>query len=307
MAREATAVKVIVTGGTGFIGKALIDSLLKEGAPATVFTRSAQPRIPAGVESIVWSEAHRRWRKALDGADAVVHLAGESIADGRWSPARKKRIRDSRVAGTRMLVEALAECRRKPPVLVSCSAVGYYGPCGDERLDETAKPGTDFLAGVCTAWEREAARAAELGMRVVCLRNGLVLGRDGGALPRMLLPFHFFVGGPIGSGRQWMSWIHRADLVRLIRFVMEEESVEGAVNAVAPNPVTNREFSRTIGRVMRRPSVFPVPAFALRLVFGEMAQALLLSGQRAVPARALEAGFRFNYPELEPALKAVLR
>ncbi len=299
--------KVIVTGGTGFIGRALVASLLSKGAEVAVLTRGDTRRVPAGAEGVVWGgEADAGWRKVFEGADAVVHLAGESIAARRWSPEQKKRIRDSRVLVTRTLVDAMAHCRQKPRVLVSSSAVGYYGPRGDEAVDEADEPGGDFLSEVCVAWEQEAARAAELGVRVVFLRNGLVLEKDGGALPRMLLPFRFFVGGPVGTGRQWMSWIHREDVVRLIHFLIEQETVEGPVNAVAPNPVTNREFSRIVGRVMGRPALFPVPAFALRLVFGEMAEALLLTGQRVVPTRAREAGFRFKYPELEPALKAVL-
>lgn len=299
--------KVVVTGGTGFIGRALVALLLAKDAEVAVLSRSVAGRVPAGAQGVVWGgEADTGWRKVLEGADAVVHLAGESIAARRWSPEQKKRIRDSRVLGTRALVDALAQCRHRPRVLVSSSAVGYYGPRGDEEVDEADGPGRDFLSGVCVAWEQEAARAEKLGIRVVFLRNGLVLEKDGGALPRMLLPFRFFVGGPVGSGRQWMSWIHREDVVRLIHFVMERDEVEGPVNAVVPNPVTNRRFSRILGRVMGRPALFPVPAPVLRLAFGEMAEALLLTGQRVIPVRALEAGFRFQYPELEPALRAVL-
>ncbi|MGC7847530.1 TIGR01777 family oxidoreductase [Desulforudis sp. 1088] len=315
--------KVVVTGGTGFIGRPLVASFLDRGDEVTVLTRSKTGRLPAGVKAVTWpaggpaasgeeggippGEAESRWWEALDGADAVVHLAGESIAARRWTPEQKERIRESRVQGTRVLVETLARVKRRPGVLVSGSAVGYYGPRGDEELTEADAPGQDFLSEVCTAWEREARQAEILGMRVVLLRTGMVLERDGGALPRMLLPFRWFAGGPFGSGRQWMSWIHRDDLVSLIRFLIANKEARGPVNAVAPNPVTNLAFARTLGRMMRRPSRLAVPRALLRLALGEMAEALLLSGQRAVPARALELGFSFKYAELETALQAILK
>ncbi len=325
--------KVVVTGGTGFIGRPLVASFLDKGAEVTVLTRSGAGRLPAEVKAATWpagttkpgevlqrspsgggfagggppERAESRWWEALDGADAVVHLAGESIAARRWTREQKARIRESRIQGTRVLVDALARVERKPRVLISGSAVGFYGPRGDEELTEADAPGQDFLSEVCTAWEREARQAELLGMRVVLLRTGTVLERDGGALPRMLLPFRWFAGGPFGSGRQWMSWIHRDDLVGLIHFLIENEEARGPVNAVAPNPVTNLVFARTLGRVMRRPSRLAVPGPLLRLALGEMAEALLLSGQRVLPAAALALGFRFRYPELEPALRAILR
>ena len=246
------------------------------------------------------------WWQALDGAGAVVNLAGESIAAGRWTPRQKERILQSRIRATRALVQGIAAVANKPAVLVSGSAVGYYGPRGDEELDEGAPPGDDFLARVCVAWEGEARRAAEEGVRVALVRTGLVLAARGGALPRLVLPFRLGAGGPLGSGRQWMPWIHLDDLVELFVFLIQGEGLEGPFNGTAPQPVTNRQFARTLGRVLGRPSWLPAPAAALRLALGEMADALLLSGQRAVPRRALEAGFRFRFPELEPALRDLL-
>ncbi len=308
--------KVVITGGTGFIGRALTASLLKDGHEVVILTRSSSPRVPSGARAATWPaggssvEMAPGWEGALDGAldgaKAVVNLAGESIAAGRWTPEQKERIRRSRVEGTRALVEALSRAGRKPDVLISGSAVGYYGPRGDEDLTEAGGPGRDFLSQVCQAWEAEARRAEDLGMRVVLIRTGLVLGRQGGALPKMLLPFRFFAGGPVGSGRQWISWIHLDDLVGLIRFAIDNEQARGPVNGTAPNPATNRAFSEMIGKVMGRPSWLPVPGIVLRLALGEMAEALLLNGQRALPARALELGYRFRYPDLEPALRQVL-
>jgi len=311
--------KVVVTGGTGFIGRPLVSSFVAQGADVTVLTRSGTQRLPEGAHGVVWmpgdvankrnrssNEPDVTWYKALDGADAVVHLAGEPIAAKRWTAAQKTLIRDSRVLSTRALVEALGHTERKPRVLISCSAIGYYGPRGDEEVTEADAPGNDFLSGVCVAWEQEARRAEELGIRVVLLRNGLVLEKDGGALPKMLLPFRWFVGGPTGSGRQWMSWIHRKDLIGLIYYLIKHAGARGPVNAVAPNPVTNLSFSRSIGRVMGRPSLVPVPGPFLRLALGEMAEALLLTGQRVLPVRALESGFSYQYPDLEPALQSIL-
>ena len=242
----------------------------------------------------------------MRGADAVVHLAGENVAQ-RWTAGARRAIRDSREAGTRNLVASLREAGDEaPPVLVSASAVGYYGPRGDERIDETAPPGDDFLAQVCVAWEREAEAATALGQRVVTMRTGVVLDRDGGALGRMLLPFRLGIGGPVAGGRQYMPWIAAEDLVSLYVAAVSDEALRGPVNASAPEPVTNAEFSRALGRVLHRPAVAPIPGLALRALYGEMAQ-IVTTGQRAVPARALEAGFAFAYPELEGALEAALR
>ena len=245
------------------------------------------------------------WTSALEGADAVINLAGESIGAGRWSAARKQRIEDSRVQATRSLVEAIAASSAPPPVFISGSAVGYYGPCGDEVVTEESPAGADFLAHVCATWEAEAARAASSSVRVVRLRTGLVLDRRGGALPRMLLPFKLGAGGPLGSGRQYWPWIHIDDWVNLVRWAIVTPALSGPVNVTSPNPVTNAEFARSLGRAMHRPAFLPTPGFALRLMLGEMADGLLLSGQRAVPAKALDAGFAFRYPQLDDALASL--
>ena len=243
----------------------------------------------------------------IDGAGAVVNLAGESIAARRWTAAQKNRILESRVRATRSLVEAIAKASVPPPVFVSGSAVGYYGPLGDEVSTEETRPGSDFLAQVCAAWEAEASRAATDRTRVVCIRTGLVLEKDGGALPKMLPPFWFGAGGPVGSGRQYWPWIHRDDWIALVKWAIATPAADGAINATAPTPETNRAFAQALGRAMHRPSLMPAPAFALRLLLGEMADALLLSGQRAVPAKAQRLGFTFKYSRLDDALREIFR
>lgn len=276
--------RVVVTGGTGFIGRALTARLLAEGDDVVV------PR--------------RGDTSGVEGADAVVNLSGEPIAQ-RWTDAARRRIEESRTEGTRRLVAAIAAARARPSVLVSASAVGYYGARGDEELDEEAPSGNDFLARLCVRWEEEAAAAGALGVRVVRIRTGLVLAADGGALPKMLPAFRAFAGGPVGSGMQWMSWIHRDDLVSLFLLALRNAAVAGALNGTAPAPVRNRDFARAVGAALHRPAVLPAPAAALRLVFGEMAT-ILLDGQRVVPKRALSIGFSFRYPDLRAALLAVL-
>ena len=235
----------------------------------------------------------------------MVNLAGESIAGRRWSAAHKQHILDSRIRATRSLAAAIARASRPPSVFVSGSAVGYYGPLGDELAVETTPAGSDFLAQVCQQWEAEASRAASARTRVVCIRTGLVLERDGGALPQMLPPFKFGVGGPVGSGRQYWPWIHRTDWIDLVRWAIRTDAAAGPLNATAPEPVRNVEFARALGWALRRPSFMPAPAFALRLMLGEMADALLLSGQRAVPAKAEALGFSFKYARLDDALGAI--
>jgi uncharacterized protein (TIGR01777 family) len=235
--------------------------------------------------------------------DAVVNLAGESIADGRWTDARKRAIRESRVEATRALVAAMRTASPRPRVLVSGSAIGFYGDTGDAEVDESTPAGTGFLADVCRAWEAEATKAEPLDIRVVRARFGIILGPDGGALARMLLPFRAFVGGPIGSGRQWMSWVQRDDAIGLVRTAIENEALSGPLDVTAPAPVRNADFARTLGHVLERPAVVPTPAFALRLALGEMAS-MLLTGQRVLPAAALAAGYAFRHPELEGALRA---
>jgi uncharacterized protein (TIGR01777 family) len=242
----------------------------------------------------------------LEGLDAVVHLAGESIASGRWTAEKKARIRNSRVQGTQVLCEAFGQLARPPQVLVSASAIGYYGDRGTTVLREESRPGSDFLAEVCRAWEAATAPAVQRGIRVVLLRFGVVLSANGGALAKMLLPFKLGLGGVIGSGQQYMSWIALDDVIGAIQHALSTESLHGPANAVAPHPVTNREFTKTLGRVLRRPTLVPLPAFAARLAFGEMADALLLASQRVEPGRLLQSGYVFRYPELENALRHLL-
>jgi hypothetical protein len=245
-------------------------------------------------------------RQGANGADAVVHLAGASIASGRWTAARKKILRESRVEATRNLVTSLLQLDQRPRVLVAASAVGYYGDRGDEVLTEDSAPGEGFLAKLAQDWEKEAARAADFGIRTVMLRFGVILAPHGGALERMLLPFQLGLGGQLGSGRQWMSWLTLPDAIGLVRHALQEDSLKGPVNAVAHSPVTNAEFTKTVGRVLGRPVIFPAPAFALRLALGEMADALLLSSQRAVPQKLRQIGYRFQHATLEEGLRLVL-
>jgi uncharacterized protein (TIGR01777 family) len=240
----------------------------------------------------------------MDGADGVIHLAGEPIAAKRWSDKQKERIRSSRILTTRALVEAIAKAKERPKFLLNGSAIGYYGAHGDETLTEEAHPGNDFLARLSIEWEKEATRAEEHGLRVIRLRTGIVLGKGGGALAKMLLPFKLFIGGPLGSGKQWMSWVHLEDEIGLIQLLIENPQARGAVNATAPNPVTMKEFCQTLGRALHRPSWAPVPAFVLRLMLGEMAE-MLLTGQRVLPEKALSLGYRFRYPDLREALRAL--
>jgi uncharacterized protein (TIGR01777 family) len=294
--------KVVIAGGTGFLGRALSHSLGAEGHDVIVLTRGSDP----SSNVVRWTPNGESgpWASAIDGAAAVVNLAGESIAARRWTDAQKRSILESRVQATRSLVSAIRAAATPPPVFVSGSAVGYYGPLGDDIVTEDAPSGTDFLARVCVAWEEEA-RAAAAQTRVTCIRTGLVLARDGGALPPMLPPFRFGVGGPVGSGRQYWPWIHRQDWVDLVRWTIRTADAGGAINATAPNPVTNAEFARALGRAMHRPAFMPAPAFALRLLLGEMADALVLSGQRAVPRRAERGGFTFAYTRVDDALAAI--
>jgi uncharacterized protein len=293
--------RIVVAGGTGFLGQPLVGRLERDGHEVRVLSRR-----PGSPKDVAWTPDGTTgpWAAALDGADAVVNLAGESIAGSRWTAAHKNRVRDSRLQATRSLVAAIRQAGRRPAALLSGSAIGYYGPRGDETLTEDAPPGDDFLATVCTEWETEALRASD-HTRVVLLRTGIALEKDGGALPQMALPFRLFAGGPVGSGRQYYSWIHRADWVDLVVWALRTNSVSGPLNLTAPNPTRNSEFARTLGRVLRRPAFMPAPAFALRIALGEMADALLSSGQRVVPARAEASGFQFQYSTLEPALRAI--
>ena len=242
----------------------------------------------------------------LEDFDAVVHLAGDNVADGSWTDEKKRSIRDSRVLGTGTLVDAFKKTKNPPQIFVSASAVGFYGNRGDEILTEASAAGEGFLAEVCAAWEIESEKAADFGARVVMPRIGVVLAKDGGALEKMLTPFKFGVGGTVGSGEQYMSWIEIEDLIRIIHFALENETVSGAINATAPNPATNKEFTDTLGKVLHRPTIIPVPEFAIKLMFGEMGETLLLEGTRVLPEKLQNAGFEFKYTDLEAAMKRVL-
>ncbi|MBM3988681.1 MAG: TIGR01777 family protein [Planctomycetes bacterium] len=291
--------RILITGGTGFVGTRLRQMIVDRGGKVVVATRNpANQPVMAGVEYVTMPTD-------LSGFDAIVNLAGEPVLGKRWSDAVKARIRGSRIDGTRKLVDAFKASATKPKVLVNASAIGVYGDQGERLLPESAKAGVDFLAEVCTAWEREAERASELGVRVVKLRIGIVLGA-GGALKQMLPPFKLGLGGPIGSGAHWMSWIHIDDLCGLILHALRDETVSGPMNGVAPLACTNRDFSKALGRALSRPAIFPVPPFMLKLMFGSGAASVLIGSQRCVPERALESGYAFKYPDLDGALRAIL-
>ena len=300
--------KIVMTGGTGFIGRPLCAALCQEGHQVTLLTRRIEAQRSYGltVTAIEWNGRKAgAWEHCLEGADAVINLAGAPIADGRWNDARKQLLMESRVLTTRLLVEALSRRSSKPRTLVSASGIGYYGASDDRVLDEGAARGQGFLADLCLAWEAEALRAAVFGVRVVMLRTGMVLEQDGGALPKMLLPFRLFAGGPIMPGTQWVSWIHRRDHIGLIKWALTTPSISGPVNAVAPEAVTMKQFCGSIGRILHRPSWLPVPGFALRVALGELGT-LMTTGQHVTPAKALSRGYVFHYPTLEPALRAIL-
>ncbi|MBI4003318.1 MAG: TIGR01777 family protein [Nitrospira defluvii] len=298
--------KIIVTGGTGFIGRALVDELSGQGREVVVLTRKAYHQPKVGVRFLEWDRASAgSWQAEVASADAVVNLAGEPIAEARWTSARKRLLIDSRVHSTRRIVDALSGRSVNPSLLISASGIGYYGASDDRLLDERSACGRGFLADLSAAWEAEALRAGQFGTRVVLLRTGMVLEQDGGALPKMLLPFRLFAGGPILPGTQWVSWIHRLDLIGLIQWAITTQAVSGPVNAVAPEAVTMKRFCDTVGKVLHRPSWFPVPGLALRLALGEMGT-LMTTGQRVHPAKALAGGYVFRYPTLEPALRAIV-
>ncbi|MFM7291442.1 MAG: TIGR01777 family oxidoreductase [Planctomycetia bacterium] len=298
--------KALVTGATGFVGPRLLRLL---DAPVVLSRNPERARAALGP----LAGPLYRWdpmqgpppAEAFEGVDVVLHLAGESVAEGRWTAAQKARIRDSRVVGTRHLVAGIAQAAVKPRVFVSASAVGYYGDRGDEELTESTAPADDFLARVCVEWEREAVAAERHGVRVVTARTGIVLGAGGGALGKMLTPFKLGAGGPLGNGRQWMPWIHVADLARLYLHAAEHESIRGPMNAVAPHPVRNSEFTKALGRQLHRPAFMPAPYLGLRLLFGEFAKVLFAS-QRVIPRVALDTGFVFQYPEIAAALREIL-
>ncbi len=298
--------RVTVTGATGLIGSRLLPALAARGDELTVLSRDPR-RARSGAQTVRWDPAGEPAPSAaLAGRDAVVHLAGENVAQ-RWTASAKRAIRESRVTGTRHLVQTLASLAdtERPRVLVSASAIGYYGAHGEEPIDEEAPAGTDFLAQTCAAWEAEAQAAEQLGVRVVMVRTGVVLDPDGGALGKMLTPFKLGVGGPVAGGRQYVSWIHADDLVGIVLAAIDSEQWHGPVNATAPEPQRNRDFSKALGRALRRPSLLPVPGAALRLLYGEMAE-IVTTGARVLPAKALVLGYEFRYPKLDSALRAAL-
>jgi uncharacterized protein (TIGR01777 family) len=299
--------KVLITGSSGLIGSALVPFLTSEGNSITRLLRSPASSKGSGGSEIVWNPGGPSAASSkLEGFDAVIHLAGENIAEGRWTEAKKARIRESRTKPTRALSEALAKLSNPPRTLVSASAVGFYGHRGDEILREGSAPGSGYLPEVCLGWEGATASAVQKGIRVVHLRFGVVLATTGGALAKMLPPFRMGVGGKVGDGKQYMSWIALDDVMGAIHHVLITDRLIGPVNAVAPNPVTNSEFTKTLGRVLSRPTLFPVPAAAARIAFGEMADAVLLASARVIPARLVETGYQFRYPELEGALRHLL-
>jgi uncharacterized protein len=300
--------KILVAGSTGLVGNALVGALTKDGHTVCRLMRP-ESLVAGGTKdgfNVAWNPATGELGGAAVGADAVVNLAGASIAGGRWSAERKALLRSSRIDTTRALVGALAKMNARPRVIVSASAIGLYGNRGDELLTEESKVGTDFLAGLAKEWEAEALKAEAIGIRVVLARFGIILAREGGALAKMVTPFKLGVGGRLGSGKQWMSWVTLEDVIGILRVAIEKAEVRGAVNVVAPKPVQNIEFTAVLAKSLHRPALFPAPAFALRFVLGEMADALLLSSQRVLPQKLEQFGFRFRHPDLAFAMGAVL-
>lgn len=294
--------KVAISGVSGLVGAALRESITSDGHEVIAISR--QSSLPP-LKTITWDVENKRFdASGLENVDAVVHLAGEPVAQ-RWNDARKQAIRDSRVDSTRLLVEGLKSLKNPPKLLLSASAVGFYGDGGDAELDESSPPGEGFLADVCQEWEKATMEALGIGIRAACMRTGIVLSTNGGALPQMLLPFKLGIGGPVGSGSQWMPWIHIDDIVGAYRFVIDNDDLVGAVNATAPNPETNADFAKALGKALHRPAFMPAPAFGLKVLFGEMAE-ILLEGQRALPKKLLKAGYDFKYPQLQKALEDVI-
>jgi len=301
--------RVAITGATGFIGKALCEAFHNDYEITALSRHADHARQSIGdiAKVVQWdAKTSSGWKDEAQGVHAIVHLAGENVGSGRWSQTRKSRILNSRLDSTTAMIAALSELENKPKVIILASAIGYYGSRRDELLDETSKPGEGFLPDVCRQVEKLAENIEKLGIRCVVIRTGVVLGRAGGALAKLAQPFRFFLGGHLGSGDQWFSWISLDDEMAAIRFLMEHDSLRGAFNLTSPQPVTMKAFCKTLGKVMHRPAWTRVPAFALRLALGEMADEMLLSGQRVLPKRLLEAGFEFRYPEVETALSAIM-
>ncbi len=294
--------KVLIAGGSGLVGSALVPALEAEGADVTRLVRSS-----AGAGEIEWHPNNDQIDgAALEGFDAVINLAGENIAGGRWTDEVKRKIRDSRVNGTHLLSEAIAKLKQKPNAFLCASATGIYGDRGDETLDEQSDSGGGFLAGVCREWEKSTEPALAAGVRTVFLRFGPILAREGGMLAKLLTPFKMGMGGKVGSGKQYISWVAIDDVVNVIKLALNDESIRGPVNIVSPNPVTNEVFTKTLGHVLSRPTALAMPAFAVRLAFGEMADEMLLTSQRVIPKRLNDAGYEFEYPELEAAFRKYL-
>jgi uncharacterized protein (TIGR01777 family) len=301
--------KAVITGATGFIGSALCGLLHKDYEVIALSrdARRAARSIGELAKIVEWDgRTTGSWFRQANGAFAVINLAGENIGSGRWSETKKADILHSRLGGIKAVLEAIKQMDKKPNVVIQASAIGYYGPRRDEQLDENSTPGKGFLAGVCRDVEDSLEKINQLGVRCVVIRSGIVLGRDGGAFEKLVKPFRFFLGGHLGSGRQWFSWIHLDDEVAAMKFLMENENLKGAFNLTAPKPVTMKEFCKILGKVMHRPAWFNVPDFALRLAFGRMADEMLLSGQRVLPKRLLNSGFDFKYTEVEQALNDII-
>ena len=301
--------RVIIAGGTGLIGSLLTRDLVNSGHEAIILSRNpTQPvrSLPAGVQVVGWDgRTANGWGHLVEAVHAIVNLTGVSLSSGRWTKARKKQIVDSRILPGKAILEAVQQAQHKPEDLIQSSGVNYYGTKGDHPVTEADPPGDDFLGRLCVQWEQSTQPVTEMGVRHVVIRTAPVLDRKGGALPLMLLPFRFFIGGPVGTGRQYFPWIHHADEVGAIRFLIDDAAASGPYNLIAPQAVTNREFAKTAGKVMHRPAIFPVPAFVMRLVFGEMST-IILEGLQILPQRLQEAGYSFRFPTLEAALKDVL-